>query len=429
MGDSLRRHRFALAFIALVVLVVFLPPLLKGEVFSFRDHSDYFQPLRYYTSIHISHFVLPYWNPYSASGEPWLANPQAGVFYPPMWIFIVLPFATAYMLYLAFHLLILGWGAYLLFARDSPQGAALAGALALTFCGPVISLLDVSNNLATFAWVPLVIWCALTRARVAVAASVLAMSFLAAEPFFAAIGAAAYVVLRFTRSANDTEVVRGASIRQILLVAVAAFGLSAIQLLPFVELIRGSDRAAGLTSEQIFRESMPPLDWLRVALPPHLDNGAFDRSLSQHFIPIVYVGVIPVALALVALATMWRRRAVAGWLVTLLVAIIVAAGDRMPITGDLFARAPVTMFRYPSRVVPFGAMAIVALAVMGWTRLRPQRRWADLVLALLVLLDLLPRVSPLMATRPFTEHVFYSRSIGRGAKILRLLTTFWINLR
>ena len=36
-----------------------------------------------------------------------------------------------------------------------PAGAALVGAVALMFSGPVLSLLDVSNNLATFAWIPL----------------------------------------------------------------------------------------------------------------------------------------------------------------------------------------------------------------------------------------------------------------------------------
>ncbi|MGZ8829258.1 MAG: hypothetical protein ACXW2Q_02655, partial [Thermoanaerobaculia bacterium] len=115
--DSWRRHRLALALLALIVAILFVQPLADREVFKFRDHSDYFQPLRYYTAIHIRSFLLPYWNPYSASGEPWLANPQTGVFYPPMWMFIVLPFDVAYMLYLALHLLILAWGAYLLFVR------------------------------------------------------------------------------------------------------------------------------------------------------------------------------------------------------------------------------------------------------------------------------------------------------------------------
>src|SRR5438132_6756306 len=103
--------------IAIVALLPFVPLLLRKEVPTFRDHSDYFQPLRWFTADQLRHGRLPLWNPYSASGEPWLANPQTGVFYPPSWLFVALPFSTAYVLYLALHLLLLGWGGYLLFSR------------------------------------------------------------------------------------------------------------------------------------------------------------------------------------------------------------------------------------------------------------------------------------------------------------------------
>jgi len=159
-------------------------PLLRNEVFSFRDHGDYFQPLRWFTAMELQHGRLPLWNVYSASGEPWLANPQTGVFYPPAWLFVVLPFTTAYTLYLFLHVALLGCGAYLLFARlTRPGGAALAAAVALTFSGPAMSLLDVSNNLATFAWIPLILWCALNGASTRASATAIAMSFLAGEPY------------------------------------------------------------------------------------------------------------------------------------------------------------------------------------------------------------------------------------------------------
>jgi membrane protein YfhO len=401
----MKRHQFALLFIALIVVIVFIAPVLRKEVFSFRDHTDYFQPLRYFTQIHIRSFVLPHWNSYSASGEPWVANPQTGVFYPPTWLFIILPFETAYMLYLALHLLILGWGAYLLFSRTASEGAALVGAIALTFAGPTLSILDVANTLATFSWVPLVIWCALTRAPVKIAAPVVAMAFLGGEPFAAAIAALAYAVL-----------VR--SWRHIVLTGIAAFGLSAIQLLPFLEMVRGSDRAAGWTREQIFAESMAPVDWLRVAIPPNLTAAGYDDKLSQHFIPMVYVGVLVVSMAIVGLIA--RRRQSIGWLVVLILTIIVAAGNRLPL-GDFFANWPVTPFRYPSRVIPFGAMAIVALCVIGWDHLRPRHRWVDLVFIALILVDVIPRARPLLITEPFrTDRVPYPPAIGRAAKIIRM---------
>nr|MDP9360860.1 hypothetical protein [Acidobacteriota bacterium] len=219
-------RRSAFAAITLVALVVFARPLLRNEVFSFRDHGDYFQPLRWFTATELRHGRLPLWNAYSASGEPWLANPQTGVFYPPTWLFLVLPFATAYTLYLLLHVVLLGCGAYLLFARlTRPGGAALAAALALTFCGPSMSLLDVSNNLTTFAWIPLIVWCALAGVSARASAVAIAMSFLAGEPFFAAVGALLFAVARR----------RGA--RDLIDVALTSFALSSIQLLPFLSMV------------------------------------------------------------------------------------------------------------------------------------------------------------------------------------------------
>ncbi len=424
----MKRHRFALAILALLLAVLFAPPLAQREVFTFRDHADYFQPLRYYTSIQLRAGLLPHWNPYSASGEPWLANPQTGAFYPPMWLFLVMPFESAYMLHLALHLLLLGWGAYLLFARSLSPGAALAGATILTFCGPTMSLLDVSNNLCSFAWVPLVIWCAVSRASWRLSGLVLALTFLAGEPFFAALAALLFVLL-----ARDAK--------RIVLSALTAFGLSAIQLLPFLEMLRGSDRAARLSAGQIFLESMPVSDWLRIIVPPHFRSGGFDPGLSQHFIAVIYVGIPAVVLALLAVAgrrswvkgasspegprdprpTTHDRRTVLAWLALLAFAVLVAAGNRLPLIGQGFARLPLTLFRYPSRVVPFGALAIAALAAMGWERIRPNRRWADLLLVLVIVVDLVPQERPLFDMATFTtDLVPYAASIGRLAKIIRM---------
>src|SRR5579859_5440537 len=195
-GERQTANLFSLALLAVIALLLFAKPLLRYEVLTLRDHSDYFQPLRFFTADEVRRGHLPLWNPYNASGEPWLANPQTGVFYPPAWIFLVIPFPTAYTLFLAFHIALLGCGSFLLFRRIASNNAALIAALSLMLCGPAMSLLDISNTLATFAWIPLVLWCALAVAPPGLSAFVIAMSFLAGEPFFAALGAVMFVLLR-----------------------------------------------------------------------------------------------------------------------------------------------------------------------------------------------------------------------------------------
>ena len=115
----MRRHVIPIGVIVLAAAALFVPAIIHREVFTFRDHTDYFQPLRFYTAEYLRVWKLPLWNPYNASGEPWLANPQTGVFYPPTWLFIALPFAAAYMSYLLLHVALLGINAYVLFARSA----------------------------------------------------------------------------------------------------------------------------------------------------------------------------------------------------------------------------------------------------------------------------------------------------------------------
>jgi hypothetical protein len=406
-------HLFPLLFILLVVATLFAAPLLRDEVFTLRDHSDYFQPLRWFTAEQLRAGRLPLWNPYSASGEPWLANPQTGVFYPPSWIFVALPFAKAYMLYLALHLVILGWGAYALFVRRAAPGAALAGAVALMLSGPALSFLDVSNNFASFAWIPLVLACALERREdlprwgIALDALVLACAFLGGEPFLAACAAAMYAVIVLRRDRPR------ASLTAIATAGAGAFALAAAQLLPFLESLAGSDRRAGLAPSEIFRDSMPLRDWPRIAIRPDIHPVVYDPAIGQHFIPIIYVGIVVVALALVGCLVARARP----WLAVIAIAMIAGSGPAV------LAKLPLTLFRYPARMLPLAAIAIVAMAVAGWERIRPKQRWADLLLVAIIAIDLLTVVKPLLVTAPFHPHpVPYAKEVGAAEKIVRIGT-------
>jgi hypothetical protein len=401
-------RRVAFALIAAAALTIFAAPFARHEIFTLRDHTDYFQPLRFYTADVLRHGALPLWNPYNASGEPWLANPQTGVFYPPAWLFVAMPFGAAYMLYLFLHVLLLGCGAYLFFEDDGPY-AALAGALALMLSGPVLSLLDISNNLATFAWIPLALWCAKRRRDVA-GAFALTFAFLAGEPFFAAIAAVMYAAI----------VIRDRRPRALAKTAVLAFALSAVQLLPFLAMLRGSDRRAGLPRAQLFRESMPLRDWMRIVVPPRL-HSAYDPHLGQHFIPIIYVGAFVAALAL--LGVVLRTRRVAGWLVLALLAMLAGAGEQVPFVAEIFARLPLTLFRYPARLVPLAAFAIAAIAVQGFAALlthMTSARVTGLAMAILIVIDLRIATQPLFLSGPFRDVVPYDRMIGRATKVARI---------
>lgn len=411
------RRRWAAIVIAVIALAAMAPPLLHDEVFSLRDHRGYFQPMRWFTAVELRSGRLPLWNPYSASGEPWLANPQTGVFYPPAWLFELLPFARAYVLFLLLHMLLLGGGSFVLFSRRVSAPSALIGAVSVMVCGPLLSLLDVSNNYTTFAWLPLVLWCAVAGARPRTSALVIAMSFLAGEPFFAALGALAFALLRWRAP------------RQVAVTAMAALSLCAVQLFPFLEMVRGSDRSGASVPSELLRDSMPLRDWPRLALPPRF-IGTFDPALHQHFLPIVYCGVIVVVLALLAAVTSLRRRDTQAALAVIVAVVIAAAGSNLAPVAWVYVHLPLKVFRYPARLVALAAFALALLASIGWEWIatRVTWRWLPLAVMAAIAIDGLARGLPLLASGPFTPRpIPHAGIIGRDAKFLRLAGASWMD--
>src|SRR5260370_23018625 len=80
------------------------------QALSSRDQGDFFFPLKLYTIDRLRLGEIPLWNPLSGNGEPWLANLQSGVFYPPSFLFLLPGVALAAALYLLLHFGIGAWG-------------------------------------------------------------------------------------------------------------------------------------------------------------------------------------------------------------------------------------------------------------------------------------------------------------------------------
>lgn len=154
--DQLVTRRLTLSLFLLVPLLwLFRRVLFLGEIFAFRDSSYYYFPFYQYVQKRWSGGV-PLWNPLDGIGQPLLGDPTAAVFYPGKLIFLVpLPSAYGFAFYVVGHLLLAGFGAYLL-ARTlqaSHHGATLAGVayelsghIVFQYCNPIY--------LVAAAWLP-----------------------------------------------------------------------------------------------------------------------------------------------------------------------------------------------------------------------------------------------------------------------------------
>ena len=82
-----RADTLAVIGIAVVLVLAYYPMTLQGKIPFDRDTLTYFYPL-------LSCFDSPtvwLWNPYQLGGCGMIDDPQAGLFYPPNWIFFILP--------------------------------------------------------------------------------------------------------------------------------------------------------------------------------------------------------------------------------------------------------------------------------------------------------------------------------------------------
>lgn len=364
--------------------VLFLDSALHG-----RDVMHHYWPLQAAVTRAFAQGRLPHWDPTSQGGIPLLANIHAGVFYPPNVLYRALEFPRAYAWLLAFHLLVLGMGAWLLMRRYLGHGPALVGALALVFSGPVISLNVYGPFLGALAWLP---WVALGLVAVerrllslAAAAGALALQLVAGDPMPAIFTGVVVLALVAIVERRPGLLGRAAA------AAGLAAGVAAVQLLPSVDLLRASDRAGGVAHHW----SLHPARLLELFLPSvfgqYLDQPAFwgnflsSAQVKIPFLLSVYAGAAALGLALLGLA---RTRVTAFAAALFGVGLLLALGSGF-VAGPLLAVPPLSFFRYPEKYMVVASVGFAFLVAQGAARLgagaRPWRAVGPVVFGLAAL--------------------------------------------
>jgi hypothetical protein len=341
-----------------------VPPLLRREVPSFRDQADFFFPLKLYTADRILRGELPLWNPLSACGEPWLANLQAGVFYPPGLLFLATSPALGAGLFLLLHFTLAAAGLWRFVKQEGgSDAAALAGAALYAGSGLGASLSAYWNHFGAFAWLP---WLAALarggldhrRSRLGFAA-LFALQLLCGSPEVSAatLGLCALLVWK-SRPAPEGGFQPRTRLRLGRLGAAAILGvlLGASTLAPFVELLVSSDRTTPLPAT--LRE-YGALGWEGATAALGISAGERGGS----YFPSLFFGSLAFLLAAGAVVERERRP-----LVLLLGGVAVAGillAAAAPPGAWLRGLPPLDRIRYPEKALVPAAFALSALAGLG----------------------------------------------------------------
>ena len=417
---QLRVPRYALAF--LLAACIFLWPLVLHPDFiparSGGQESDLLLthlPNAAYLRQSLSQFQeWPLWNAQILAGQPFAANPLSGMWYPPN-LLLLLPWLSlplAFNLLFILHLAWAGYGVFrLLRAEGLPIGPALFGGVAFTGTPKLIAHLGAGHVSLVFAvaWTP---WLLLAIRHMVVEGKakastlvglVLALTFLADVRwcFYAALLGFAFGLVTWRAQPSSAPAARLPA-RMILGAALLAgllfLALSAILLVPFLELLHYTNRAA-LTLDEAGVYSLPPFPYLLgMVLPLY---GVIHEW-------VTYAGIVPLALAAIGL----RRRPF--WAVAAVVAGAFALGTNFVLFPLLYRWLPgVSLLRVPPRAWFIVCLAICLLAANGLHRLTASGRlrakaWkvsSMIVPVVLVVtsVDLLWMNASLLTARPFPQ--------------------------
>ena len=361
-----------------LVLLFFNKMVFSNLILARGDTFLYFYPYWQAAAEALRHGRLPLWNPSLFMGAPLLANSQVGFFYPlnwPVWLLLPTPYAVSASIVL--HLVIAGWGAYLAGRRRLGLGvlAGLLTAVLFALGGYLTAQVEHVNQVQGLAWLPWLL-VALPNGRspnrqdsfqrIMALGLLFALQLLAGHTQTAFISGVAVGVWVLANAAEEWRLRnRHSLISHLLLVLVAvllALLLTAVQLLPTLELTSLSSRQGGLTPNEVLSFSWHPLLIGRSLLP------AYGQSLFSE-----YVAFLPItALVLAVLgAWQWRRRpGVLAALALTAVGLFLALGVFNPLYW-LLARLPgFDLFRVPARWLALYALGAALLAGAGLERLR-----------------------------------------------------------
>jgi hypothetical protein len=239
---AVRREAPAVAAVVVAVLGVLAPLTLGGRLASSADTDAFYAPFASFLHDRLAAGDLPYWAPGAFSGQPFLADAQSGVTYPPMllasWLLGPIDALRAVA---TFHYLIAALGTYAL-ARQlhaSRTGSAF-GAIAFAASGHLVARSAALGLLGGAAWLApaLALAEATASARpsrrgfaIAGLSLALALHLASGSQQLAALTLATCVIWLVARDGA-----RGAKAAAVCIVL--AFGIAAVALLPRLELLR-----------------------------------------------------------------------------------------------------------------------------------------------------------------------------------------------
>ena len=424
VNRSITRRRAGLENLLVVVVVglfaawlCFIPPKLLESA----DYLIIWRPSFRFLMDALTELRLPLWNPYLNLGRPYLADMPNMALYPPthlvclgegpglflqIWLHCLL--AVFGMRKLASVLGVGRWQAYLMAGTFVTSGALTARWAA----GHL-------PNCWAICYLPWLLYCAARaaepwRARRMALYAVLLAGQLLCHPqvfWFSVIGQTVFILARsvrrpFREGARDA----GRGLWHLGVACAWCGGLLAVVLLPFLELVKESNRSVSSTA---FANAFNlDLRDLRSLFGPLQGGAVWETNF--------FVGTLIVVLGLAGLSRL-REPNVRGLVAMAVVGLLLALGDQTPFFNVFYKWLPgYAGFRFHSREAVLAVLALICAAGIWLSRPHPLLRalwtgWLGLpvhyAIVLLVLLQGLDLLQGVWITR---KVILYACNVAVG---------------
>ncbi|MEN3027508.1 MAG: hypothetical protein ABDH31_07400, partial [Chlorobiota bacterium] len=392
--------------------VVFFWPHLTGSRFFWEDFVEQFYPNQVFAARHWARGVVPFWNPYTFCGMPFLADPQVAFFYLPHSLLGVVYLTTGTLPFWAFqtlvvlHFIVAQWGMFQLSRGfGASTAAALVAGIGYGFSGilthHVIHPMIV-YHLAWLPWVLLLLKRAVEEARwewALLAGLVLGMSLHGGHPQtilyeYLLLGGFAVWLLGMQVQRHGWGLVRLAEAVRGFTPLLLAAGLFAVQLLPSRELASYSERASGQGVEWAAEVSLHPSQLLTLVVPKlfgsteptgvqHVPYYLPDTRYYHYWETAFYAGIPILLLAILGVMRRWRTPFGLFWLLVALFSVLFALGKYGFLFPLLYQLPGFSLFRVPPRILFFTTLALCIFAAWGFDELWQHQHQRQLLRQLL----------------------------------------------
>ena len=332
------------------------------------DLVSYYYPMMRYGFARLREGDLPLWDTYQSCGTPLLASAHFGFLYPLYAPFLLISPEMAINVDIVVHLTIGSVGMYLLCRHLGMQRSpSFIAGIVYAYHGSMMVKISFADLLAAVSWIPFVFLLVDRVIRVpswrrcALLAIVIGLSLLGGHLqaiYFEVLALVPFVVCRSAwgvRTGGAATVIRAPA----LLAVAGGLGitLALVRLLPSQEFVSHGWRFPGsLGIEAASVMAVSPESYVRNLISPEPGRG-----LARE----VYVGILPLALALVGVLR-WRPRSASMPIAAAGIgAVVYAFGPRTILYRAIFHLPAGNWFRGPDRALIVFGFAIAVLCGAG----------------------------------------------------------------